>query len=106
MEHLSAVSLPLALAGDAGVARHFAVHLAQPCEVCERYLMEVGVLDGQVDSLLLRLAPAGERLDEVGLARVRQFFVTLNDRLAERDFISKYTVISHLTNNQEQPSEL
>jgi hypothetical protein len=76
MEHLSPEVLSALESGDARVRAHFAQHLAEECEVCERFLAThegPGLLDGQVDRLLLALAPPREAaLDEVGFARIRR----------------------------------
>ncbi|MBF5042551.1 hypothetical protein FGE12_09075 [Aggregicoccus sp. 17bor-14] len=73
---MSAEALRALEAGDEATRAHFARHLAEECEVCERFLQESagpGLLDGQVDRLLLSLAPPAERpLDEVGFARIRR----------------------------------
>ncbi|AKQ65030.1 hypothetical protein A176_001942 [Myxococcus hansupus] len=78
MRHLDDGAM-LALAHrDAETVRYFAEHLAHPCDTCEAFLAAhagPGLLDGQVDALLLGLAPraaAEAPLDEVGLARVRR----------------------------------
>jgi hypothetical protein len=69
MEHLNDPMLRAALAGDREVARRLTAHLAQPCEQCEDYLEgAAGLLDGEVDALLLGSAEAP--FDEVGFARV------------------------------------
>jgi hypothetical protein len=76
MEHLSPEALRALESGDARVREHFARHLAEDCETCEHFLAQCegpGLLDGQVDRLLLSLAPPAERpLDEVGFARIRR----------------------------------
>lgn len=78
MRHLDDGAM-LALAHrDVESVRYFAEHLARPCDTCEAFLAAhagPGLLDGQVDALLLGLAPraSGEApLNEVGLARVRR----------------------------------
>jgi hypothetical protein len=75
-QHLSLEALRALESGDAQVRAHFAAHLAEDCERCERFLAELegpGLLDGEVDRLLLSLAPpAAAPLDEVGFARIRR----------------------------------
>ena len=76
MNHLSTEALQALESGDGPTRAHFAQHLAEDCEVCEAFLAEhegPGLLDGQVDRLLLSLAPPREAaLDEVGFARIRR----------------------------------
>ena len=76
MQHLSPEALRALESGDAQVRAHFAAHLAGDCERCELFLAELegpGLLDGEVDRLLLSLAPpAAAPLDEVGFARIRR----------------------------------
>jgi hypothetical protein len=78
MRHLDAEALRALTAGEPEAVAYFREHLAHPCEPCMDFLAKTpgpGLLDGQVDSLLLHLAPpAAEepRLDEVGYARVRR----------------------------------
>lgn len=78
MRHLDAKALRALTAGEPEVVAYFREHLEHPCEPCMAFLAEVpgpGSLDGQVDTLLLGLAPPRQeepRLDEVGLARVRR----------------------------------
>jgi hypothetical protein len=59
---------------------YFREHLASPCDVCEELLAQhpgPDALDGQVDALLLRLAPRREApLDEVGWMRLRKHLRT------------------------------
>lgn len=78
MRHLDAEALRALMAGEPETVAYFREHLAHPCEPCMDFLAKTsgpGLLDGQVDSLLLHLAPARPeepRLDEVGFARVRR----------------------------------
>jgi hypothetical protein len=78
MKHLDADALRALSAGEPEAVAHFGEHLAHPCETCMDFLAETpgpGLLDGQVDALLLRLAPPPReepRLDEVGDARIRR----------------------------------
>ncbi|MFL5357900.1 hypothetical protein [Archangium sp.] len=78
MRHLDAEALRALTAGEPETVTYFREHLAHPCEPCMDFLARTpgpGLLDGQVDALLLHLAPARleePRLDEVGFARVRR----------------------------------
>ncbi|PTL82603.1 hypothetical protein [Vitiosangium sp. GDMCC 1.1324] len=78
MKHLDAEALRALSAHEPEAVAYFREHLAHPCEECMDFLAKVpgpGLLDGQVDALLLQLAPARQeepRLDEVGFARVRR----------------------------------
>ncbi|MCY1079968.1 hypothetical protein [Archangium lansingense] len=78
MRHLDTDALHALSAGEPEAVAYFREHLAQPCEACMDFLAKTpgpGLLDGQVDNLLLHLAPARQeepRLDEVGFARVRR----------------------------------
>lgn len=78
MKHLDDGALGALSRREPEAVAYFATHLAHPCETCEAFLAThpgPGLLDGQVDSLLLGLAPNGASappLDEVGLARVRR----------------------------------
>ncbi|HZI15912.1 MAG TPA: hypothetical protein VE153_36435 [Myxococcus sp.] len=78
MKHLNADALSALSRREPEAVAYFREHLAAPCEACEDFLAThdgPGLVDGQVDSLLLGLAPkpaAEPRLDEVGLARVRR----------------------------------
>lgn len=78
MRHLDAEALRALSAGEPETVAYFREHLVHPCEQCMTFLAETpgpGLLDGQVDSLLLGLAPAPReepRLDEVGFARIRR----------------------------------
>lgn len=78
MRHLDAEALRALTAGEPETVAYFREHLAHPCEPCMEFLAKEpgpGLLDGQVDSLLLHLAPARQeepQLDEVGFARVRR----------------------------------
>ncbi len=78
MRHLDDGAMRALTHQDAATVKYFAEHLAHPCDTCEAFLAAhdgPGLLDGQVDSLLLGLAPRASQeapLDEVGLARVRR----------------------------------
>jgi hypothetical protein len=78
MRHLDANALRALTAGEPEAVAYFREHLAHPCEACMEFLARTpgpGLLDGQVDALLLHLAPARQeepRLDEVGDARIRR----------------------------------
>src|SRR5512146_381852 len=76
MRHLDARSLEGLARRDAALVAYYREHLAAPCEQCERFLSEhegPGLLDGEVDAILLSLAPRREAaLDEVGFERVRR----------------------------------
>lgn len=78
MRHLDTEALRALSAGEPQAAAYFRDHLAHPCEACIDFLARMpgpGLLDGQVDTLLLHLAPARQEeplLDEVGFARVRR----------------------------------
>jgi hypothetical protein len=78
MRHLDADALRALTAGEPESVAYFREHLSHPCEPCMDFLARTpgpGLLDGQVDALLLRLAPPAQqepRLDEVGHARVRR----------------------------------
>jgi hypothetical protein len=78
MRHLDAEALRALTAGEPEAVAYFREHLSHPCEPCMDFLARTpgpGLLDGQVDALLLHLAPARQeepRLDEVGFARVRR----------------------------------
>jgi hypothetical protein len=78
MKHLDADALRALAHREPEAVAYFREHLAAPCEACEDFLAThegPGLLDGQVDALLLGLAPKPAqqpRLDEVGLARVRR----------------------------------
>jgi hypothetical protein len=78
MRHLDANALRALTAGEPEAVAYFREHLAHPCEACMEFLARTpgpGLLDGQVDALLLHLVPARQeepRLDEVGDARIRR----------------------------------
>jgi hypothetical protein len=78
MRHLDAEALRTLMAGEPESVAYFREHLAHPCEQCMEFLAKTpgpGLLDGQVDCLLLHLAPARREeppLDEVGYARIRR----------------------------------
>jgi hypothetical protein len=77
MRHLDAQALRALSTGEPEAVAYFREHLARPCEECMDFLARTpgpGLLDGQVDELLLHLAPLREepRLDEVGQARIRR----------------------------------
>jgi hypothetical protein len=78
MRHLDAEALRALTAGEPEAVAYFREHLLHPCAECIDFLARTpgpGLLDGQVDALLLHLAPARQeepRLDEVGFARVRR----------------------------------
>jgi hypothetical protein len=78
MKHLDAEALRTLTAGEPESVAYFREHLTHPCEQCMEFLAKTpgpGLLDGQVDALLLHLAPAQPEeppLDEVGYARVRR----------------------------------
>ena len=78
MKHLDADTLSALSRREPAAVRYFREHLATPCDVCEEFLANHSgpdLLDGQVDALLLGLAPAAKQeapLDEVGLARVKR----------------------------------
>ncbi|AEI68415.1 hypothetical protein [Corallococcus macrosporus] len=78
MRHLDDVALSALSRREPEAVAYFAEHLAHPCDTCEAFLAAhagPGLLDGQVDALLLGLAPpaaSAAPLDEVGLARVRR----------------------------------
>ncbi len=74
MSHLDSQSMKRLLAGDAATVAQFREHLGTGCEECLRFLetdSSTPELDGEVDRLLLGLAPAAEAsLDEVGFQRM------------------------------------
>ncbi|HEX8435014.1 hypothetical protein [Archangium sp.] len=78
MRHLDAEALRALSAGEPEAVAYFREHLAHPCEACMDVLAKTpgpGLLDGQVDALLLHLSPTRQeepRLDEVGDARIRR----------------------------------
>lgn len=76
MKHLDANALRALAARDPEAVAYFREHLAAPCESCEEFLAYhpgTTPLDGQVDALLLGLAPPREApRDEVGWMRLRR----------------------------------
>lgn len=78
MRHLNADALSALNRREPEAVAYFREHLATSCDTCEEFLAThpgPDLLDGQVDSLLLGLAPAAKQdapLDELGLARVRR----------------------------------
>lgn len=77
MRHLDDEALSALARREPEAVKYFREHLATACEVCEGFLATHSgpdVLDGQVDSVLLALAPprTDAPLDEVGFARVRR----------------------------------
>lgn len=76
MKHLDANALRALAARQPEAVAYFREHLATPCDACEEFLAQQSStdgLDGQVDALLLSLAPRQEApLDEVGWARLRR----------------------------------
>lgn len=76
MKHLDAQTLNALATRDPEAVAYFREHLASPCDTCEEFLAQhpgPDVLDGQVDALLLGLAPPREaRMDEVGWMRLRK----------------------------------
>lgn len=76
MKHLDAHALSALAARDPEAVAYFREHLASPCDTCEEFLAQhpdTELLDGQVDALLLGLAPRKEpALDEVGWMRIKR----------------------------------
>jgi hypothetical protein len=76
MKHLDAQTLSALATRDPEAVAYFREHLASPCDTCEEFLAQhpgPDVLDGQVDALLLGLAPPREaKMDEVGWMRLRK----------------------------------
>jgi hypothetical protein len=76
MKHLDAHALSALAARDPEAVAYFREHLASPCDACEEFLAQhpdTDLLDGQVDALLLGLAPRKEpTLDEVGWMRLKR----------------------------------
>lgn len=76
MKHLDEASIAALLDGTSPVPAELRAHLQEPCEECERLLEKCSALDGELDAVLLRLAPRGEApeapndFDEVGFQRV------------------------------------
>lgn len=56
---------------DPASARAMVEHLREGCEVCDAFIATRPELDGEVDALLLALAPRSAPLDEVGWRRLR-----------------------------------
>jgi hypothetical protein len=76
MKHLDAHALSALAAKDPQAVAWFREHLASPCDACEEFLAQHSApdaLDGQVDALLLGLAPRpAASQDEVGWMRLRR----------------------------------
>jgi hypothetical protein len=76
MKHLDAQALSALASRQPEAVAYFMEHLASPCDTCEEFLAQhpgSDALDGQVDALLLGLAPRREApLDEVGWMRLRK----------------------------------
>ncbi len=76
MKHLDSHALSALAARDPEAVAYFREHLASPCDPCEEFLAQHSgpeLLDGQVDALLLGLAPPKEAaLDEVGWMRIKR----------------------------------
>ncbi|NTX01364.1 hypothetical protein [Myxococcus sp. CA040A] len=77
MRHLDDEALHALARREPDAVKYFREHLATACEACESFLATHSgpdVLDGQVDAVLLALAPprSDAPLDEVGFARVRR----------------------------------
>jgi hypothetical protein len=76
MKHLDAQALSALATRKPEAVAYFREHLASPCDTCEEFLAQypgTDALDGQVDALLLSLAPRKEApLDEVGWMRLRK----------------------------------
>lgn len=61
MRHLDAAAMHALSTREPEAVAYFREHLAAPCEVCETFLAHhagPGLLDGEADAALLRLAPA------------------------------------------------
>ncbi|HLL04759.1 MAG TPA: hypothetical protein VK539_29510 [Myxococcaceae bacterium] len=76
MKHLDADTLRALTSREPQAVAYFREHLASACDTCEEFLAQhpgTDALDGQVDALLLGLAPpkAAAR-DEVGWMRLRR----------------------------------
>ncbi|WP_224246333.1 hypothetical protein [Hyalangium gracile] len=75
-KHLDAHALKALSARDPEAVAYFREHLAAPCDACEEFLVQApdtDLLDGQLDSLLLGLAPPRQAtLDEVGWMRLKR----------------------------------
>lgn len=78
MRHLDDGAVDQLLRGVPDAVQHFREHLIKPCDACEEFLLQdrkLGLLDGQVETVLLALhPPAPKPLDEVGYARIRRRF--------------------------------
>jgi hypothetical protein len=76
MKHLDAHALRALAAREPEAVAYFRDHLASPCDACEEFLAShpgPELLEGQVDALLLGLAPPQEApRDEVGWMRLRR----------------------------------
>jgi len=75
MKHLDSHALSALTARDPEAVAWFREHLASPCDTCEEFLAQSGpdALDGQVDALLLGLAPRpAASQDELGWMRLRK----------------------------------
>ena len=76
MKHLDAPALSALTARDPEAVAYFREHLASPCDACEEFLAQHSgpdLLDGQVDALLLGLAPRpAVAQDEVGWMRLKR----------------------------------
>ena len=75
MKHLDAQALSALTAKEPEAVAYFREHLASPCDTCEEFLAQSTTdgLDGQVDALLLALAPrSAAALDEVGWMRLKR----------------------------------
>lgn len=76
MKHLDAQALSALATREPEAVAYFREHLASPCDTCEEFLAQhpgPDALDGQVDALLLGLAPPREApLDQVGWMRLRK----------------------------------
>lgn len=75
MKHLDAQALSALAAKDPEAVAYFREHLASPCDPCEEFLAQSTTdgLDGQVDALLLALAPRPAAAhDEVGWMRLKR----------------------------------
>ena len=76
MKHLDANMMSALAARQPEAVAYFREHLATPCDTCEEFLAQqpgTDFLDGQVDALLLGLAPPKPAArDEVGWMRLRR----------------------------------
>ena len=84
MKHLDAQALSALATREPEAVAYFQEHLASPCDTCEEFLAQhpgTDTLDGQVDALLLGLAPPREApLDEVGWMRLQKRLRTSSHR--------------------------